>query len=333
MAAYCCKPCEYLGKCIDKGCECGCKFCGAVCTKPCQCLGEFFCPPDRPSPIFLTYSAVVCGIPAVVAVIGMASGTDCGNLMVFFGAMAAINLLLIAFAFYLYKQFSKPYGGSDPQGNTETNPMARASNMFCYDPVVFFYLLTIGAGVVLSIMGAIWSGGCGSGSAEKNAENNSAKDSADAVMFLFWTYIFGGMCVICLSLCVECGRQQQQQQQQQPARTSGFMGMAGGGLVQRLFFPRANVTAVGGGGGGGGAGGGRPAFVPYAQPAPPPAQYPTTQAPTTQNTLPQAAPASLPMAQEPVQQPAQGAGATAASLAAKGLRFGANMLEKANAKK
>jgi hypothetical protein len=50
--------------------------------QPCQCLGEFFCPPDRPSPIFLTYSAVVCGIPAVVAVIGMASGTDCGNLMV-----------------------------------------------------------------------------------------------------------------------------------------------------------------------------------------------------------------------------------------------------------
>ena len=50
--------------------------------QPCQCLGEFFCPEDRPSPIFLTYSAVVCGIPAVVAVAGMASGTDCGNLMV-----------------------------------------------------------------------------------------------------------------------------------------------------------------------------------------------------------------------------------------------------------
>ena len=49
--------------------------------QPCQCLGEFFCPPDRPSPIFLTYSAIVCGIPAVVAVMGMASGTDCGNLM------------------------------------------------------------------------------------------------------------------------------------------------------------------------------------------------------------------------------------------------------------
>jgi len=119
--------------------------------------------------------------------------------------MAAINLLLIAFAFYLYKQFSKPYGGSDPQvarnvclcvrshagrmlyffasswvwsticvcvcvcvrvcvcvcvcvrarvleqGNSETNPMARASNMFCYDPVVFFYLLTIGAGVVRTL--------------------------------------------------------------------------------------------------------------------------------------------------------------------------------------
>ena len=47
-------------------------------------------------------------------------------------------------------------------------------------------------------MGAIWSGGCGSGSAEKNAENNSAKGSANTVMFLFWTYIFVRTCM-CMS--------------------------------------------------------------------------------------------------------------------------------------
>ena len=34
---------------------------------------------------------------------------------IFFGAMAAINALLIGFAVYLYKQFSKPYGGTDEQ--------------------------------------------------------------------------------------------------------------------------------------------------------------------------------------------------------------------------
>ena len=37
------------------------------------------------------------------------------NLQIFFGAMAAVNLLLIAFAIYLYKQFSKPYSGVDQQ--------------------------------------------------------------------------------------------------------------------------------------------------------------------------------------------------------------------------
>jgi hypothetical protein len=33
----------------------------------------------------------------------------------FFGAMAALNALLIVFAFYLYKQFSKPYGTAGAQ--------------------------------------------------------------------------------------------------------------------------------------------------------------------------------------------------------------------------
>ena len=185
-------------------------------AQPCKVPGDFCCPVNAPSPIFLSYSFVVCGIPAVVAVIGLASGAKCdGRIMVtrgkqskqaitqmqhttprtniadvfkgiavikcdkasllslacllarsfflcacvspssrplsfrahslspartpharkvsrwgvhwvaalfhptlcqiFFGAMAAINLMLIGFAFYLYRQFSQPYQGVNPQ--------------------------------------------------------------------------------------------------------------------------------------------------------------------------------------------------------------------------
>jgi hypothetical protein len=30
--------------------------------------------------------------------------------------------------------------------------MSRATNLFCYDPVVFFYLLTVGAGIVIHFL-------------------------------------------------------------------------------------------------------------------------------------------------------------------------------------
>lgn len=315
MAAFCCKPCEYLGKCIDKGCECGCKACGTLCSAPCTALGEFCCPVNAPSPIFLSYSVVVCGIPAVVAVTGIASGAaDCGNIMIFFGAMIVINLMLIGFAFYLYKQFSKPYQGVNHQGHTEANALSRASNLFCYDPVVFVYLLTIVAGIVLSILGSMWSGGC---------KSSSATSTATTVSMLFWVYIFGGVFVICLSLCVECGRTQGVQVQPQH-RPSGFLGIGGGGFVQRLFFPRANMMSVPAAGSGSGPN------IPYAQPAPahvqppPQANYFPPQAQEYAANAPSAPPQQHGAAPTPAQQ--------AAAAAAKGLRFGANMLQKASGK-
>ena len=197
MASYCFKPCEYIGKCIDKGCECGCKACDAACSAPCQAFGKCCCPPDKPSPIFLTYSLAVCGIPAVLALLGMTSAKDCANnVKVFLGVMLALNLALIAFAIYLYHRFSQPYSGVDQEGRAESTVTMRASNMFCYDPVVFLYMLVLAGGAVLSILGSTWvKSGC-SGS------------NATAVTSFFWIYIFGGIVVIMLSLCVECGRSQ-----------------------------------------------------------------------------------------------------------------------------
>jgi hypothetical protein len=222
----------------------------------------------QPSPIFLTYSIVVCGIPAIAAGASFASTNGCpGQFMVFLGGMIAVNVALIGFAVYFYNQFAKPYTGQDEGGRRETGVMSRASNMFCYDPVVFVYLLALGAGIVLAILGISWSSSC----------EASAKSNAALVMSMFWLYIFGGIAVISLSLCVECGRTSgvtvQHAQQGAPAAVHKMT------VMQRLFFPRSNMPTA------------QAVHVPYAQPAPPPGhpQPAFVNPPYTHNTqLPQA---------------------------------------------
>ena len=146
--------------------------------------------------------------------------------MVYLGGMIVVNLAMIGFAWYFYNQFSKPYTGQDEGGRQETGVWSRACNMFCYDPVVFVYLATLLAGFVLSILGATWNNKC-TGPGAPGAHGN-----ASFVGGMFWFYLFGGVVVISLSLCVECGRtngvtvQQQAPIQRRP------------NLMQRLFFPR-----------------------------------------------------------------------------------------------
>lgn len=67
-----------------------------------------------------------------------------------------INGALLGFAIYLYWQFSRPYGqAAESNQQSDNNPLARAGNMFCYDPVVFVYLLVLAGTFVMAIMGNI----------------------------------------------------------------------------------------------------------------------------------------------------------------------------------
>eukprot|EP00277_Geminigera_cryophila_P024327 CAMPEP_0179466916 /NCGR_PEP_ID=MMETSP0799-20121207/48156_1 /TAXON_ID=46947 /ORGANISM="Geminigera cryophila, Strain CCMP2564" /LENGTH=253 /DNA_ID=CAMNT_0021272025 /DNA_START=395 /DNA_END=1156 /DNA_ORIENTATION=- len=253
--------------------------------------------------------------------------------MIFFGAMAAINLMLIGFAFYLYRQFSQPYQGVNPQGQVQGNAVSRAGNLFCYDPVVFVYLLTLLAGIVLSILGATWAQGC---------EPVSAATTAGTVTALFWVYLCGGVLVICVSLCVECARTTTHpiQQHLPQSRPSAFLAISGGGLLQRLFFPRANMTSVNGGSGApqgsnSGYGGSVPSAYPAAHVHQPPqsnSQAPNARAQSWEPPLPSAPPPPQAQAQGSAQTAAQTAAQQAAAAAAKGLRMGANLLQKASAK-
>lgn len=146
--------------------------------------------------------------------------------MAYLGGMVVINLLMIGFAFYFYNQFTKPYTGQDEAGRHETGVMSRAGNMFCYDPVVFFYLVTLCAGFVLTILGLMWNNQC-KGEGRSNAHGN-----AGVVAGMFWFYLFGGIVVMSLSLCVECGRTNGVTVQQGPIQRRPD-------VVQRLFFPRS----------------------------------------------------------------------------------------------
>lgn len=244
--------------------------------------------------------------------------------------MAAINLMLIGFAFYLYHQFSQPYQGVHPQGQVEGNTVSRAGNLFCYDPVVFVYLLTLVAGIVLSILGATWAQGC---------VPISAATTTGFVTALFWVYLFGGVLVICLSLCVECGRTTTQPMQQHlpvpQSRMSSFLAISGGSLLQRLFFPRANMM-ISVNGASGAARGSVPSAHPAAhvhQPHQSNSQAPNAGSqswePALASTLP---PPQQAHNQAQAQGSAQTAAQQAAAAAAKGLRMSVNLLQKASAK-
>ena len=84
----------------------------------------------------------------------------------------------------------------DQQGRAESTVTMRASNMFCYDPVVFLYMLVLAGGAVMSILGSTW------------VKSECSGSNATVVTSFFWIYVFGGGVVIMLSLCVECGRSQ-----------------------------------------------------------------------------------------------------------------------------
>mmetsp|Transcript_46929 Transcript_46929/g.73453 ORF Transcript_46929/g.73453 Transcript_46929/m.73453 type:complete len:361 (-) Transcript_46929:1247-2329(-) len=342
MASFCFKPCELfatgLGKscgafcrCVDKGCVCCCKACQA----PCDYCHTFCCPSDKPSPIFLTFSVIVCGIGALTAVIGLGSGTSCNSpLAALLVLILVVNVMLIAFAFYLYREFSK----GRKEGNSD--PTKKAWNMFCYDPVVFFYLCTLAAAFVIAILGSVWGG------AAKLTECSSVlMNASSAGVTLLWIYLMGGGFVICLSFCVECARQNEGQAipgARPQGATHNNPVWDRRSLLDRLFFPRSDHVHTQGAAWP--AGGQQPNQVPYAQNVPenipyaqnvpdrtaapqPPAYQPQAyqqQAPVQINTQQQQ--------QEPPQQSGgeavKAAGKKAATGLAQGLRMGANFLEK-----
>ena len=75
MAVYwgraCCLPCEAAAA-MCEGCS---RACDGLCDR-CDC-SACCCPPGKPSPVFLSYTLAVCGLPAAVAAVaGLVALTD-----------------------------------------------------------------------------------------------------------------------------------------------------------------------------------------------------------------------------------------------------------------
>jgi hypothetical protein len=75
MAVYwgraCCLPCDALAA-MCEGCS---RACNGLCER-CDCT-VCCCPPGKPSPVFLSYTLLVCGLPqAVAAVAGLVALKD-----------------------------------------------------------------------------------------------------------------------------------------------------------------------------------------------------------------------------------------------------------------
>lgn len=81
----CCLPCEACGKLCElscRACSGACEACGNACSEFEKCL----CPPNRPSPIFLTFTVMFAGVPGLVSLfVGLVNITkDCDESLALF---------------------------------------------------------------------------------------------------------------------------------------------------------------------------------------------------------------------------------------------------------
>jgi len=280
MAALLCKPCDLFcqgcSKCIDEGCNCR----GKVCDGTCKACHSVCCPANAPSPIFLTFTLVVCGIPAVIALAGLVEGASSGcdqPIVIGLGASIGINALLIAFAVYLFYTFSRPYTGQ----HGDENVWKRGTHMFCYDPAVLCFFFIYAGAIAIAILGPVWSS-----RASQLFCHGSLSRSMNTVSGFFWFYILGGVFVISLSWCVEAGRRKHQPI---PGIGAAAQQMPRQSAVQRLFFPQSHVVvrvqqphqpA------GGRPGAGNPGNIPVVQAVPVANNYAPPPAPAEPNLQP-----------------------------------------------
>jgi hypothetical protein len=154
MAAYwgraCCLPCEALSALCD---GCG-RACDAVCAR-CDCA-QCCCPPGRPSPVFLSYTLLIAGLPQTIAMVAglVALRQSCDQQLQLFLILnvrtpplletllpaqpihrahslslgcvqGVLGVFWSVFAIHLYAQFSKPYT-IDAGTLSDSTPMSRS---------------------------------------------------------------------------------------------------------------------------------------------------------------------------------------------------------------
>ena len=143
-------PCQVCGPACSKVCD-GVSVCAArrlsrahPPTPPPLSPQRCLCPANRPSPIFVIFSALTNVALLVFAVVGLADDahgtdgmvTDYAKTNTGLGVFIGIAVLNMVFACYLYRKFSRM---TSPEA--DTSPHAAAVKLCMYDIGVFVYLI------------------------------------------------------------------------------------------------------------------------------------------------------------------------------------------------
>ena len=153
---------------------------------PCMCLKDgccnWFCPHDRPSPIFSTFSVIYHTVVSIIAIVGLVDDgcVSAGKTWLTVGLLTAITHII--FAIYIYFRFWSKAKVAPPG--------VAARDILCYDVGVFLYILVL-----------IWT--FIYGFVSKSCVSNKHEDT---VAILFWIFLFFGPLLLCLSMSTECGR-------------------------------------------------------------------------------------------------------------------------------
>jgi len=163
---------------------------------PCHMCSSFLCPPDRPSPIFSTFSVFLNGAMLLWFVITLGAYNDqCStrtrNWAILGLLTAAVN---IGFAFYLYIRFAYKVQNAGGQAGVSK----AAVHLFLYDWGVCMYILFCVWIVVWMVL---------AGTAAFDAPSTDAcEDLITGGIVIFIVYFVLGGFFIVLSLCTECCR-------------------------------------------------------------------------------------------------------------------------------
>lgn len=212
MAAHLCAPCT---------------LCGHGC-------GEFWCPDDRPSPLFSTFS-VVLNLAYFIWALIVVSTESCESETLTWAILGLLTALVnIGFAFYLYFRFaSKARKDGISTGNA-------ACSLFMYDWGVCVYILFLVWIIVWMVLAGMYQN-------DASSDDQCGRQLIVGIIF-FICYLVIGAFMIALSLFTECCKEPSWrvravrsdphqgglhgQQQQQPKRglVSGLVhGLFGGG--------------------------------------------------------------------------------------------------------
>jgi hypothetical protein len=194
----------------------------------CSPVGDFFCPEDRPSPIFSTFAAVISALAGVWTFVVAVSG-GCDSAPRTWCLLGCANFLAnFIFAFYIYMRFAAKVRGDETTEGME--PGQAACKLFMYDWGVCLYMAAL-------LWQIIWIFLANNVASDHSGDSCSGMLSTAIVLLILYLVI--GAILVCFSLFTECCRRPRWQTTRQRANPNPVTAAVQrtGGLFNSLFGP------------------------------------------------------------------------------------------------